>query len=233
MAFRSRGRAFCHVVITSGLILWSCANASAATIANYTFQGNVLTSNDAEPNSTASNFTDGPGITGIFSVTGNPVPARAARYSDLTNTNPGAIANDDYFTFSATANVGRELDLTSLAFETSTTAGDVGRTGTFFVRSDADGFTANLASFTQLNSAFVPRTINLTGAAFQDLGSIAFRFYMRDAGSNENDFSLRIDNVTLSGSVPALAAPVPESSSALLFGMGGVALMLGRLRLRK
>ncbi len=101
------------------------------------------------------------------------------------------VINDtDYFEFTLTADSGYVLDMTSITF-------GIGRSGTGPVnwqwRSSVDSFGSAITTYTTVatgltlssgvltnpdsNSSWTGSVLDLSGAAFQDLNSITFRFY--------------------------------------------------------
>lgn len=180
--------------------------ASAAEIALYEFAGGSAASTDTELNSTAADFVKNPATSDWgFSGSGNVF----ARSSATTASEADALTAGDYFSFTVTPDAAYEFDLTELAFDTTHNAtfgsgtADTGATMEFFVRSSADGFTSNVGStFSQAWNTTTSRSVDLTGAGFQNLQiGTEFRFYIYDSGVDTDINGARIDNVSLGGAV--------------------------------
>jgi hypothetical protein len=218
-------------------ILLATAPAHAAVLANYNFDsGTASTVTEAGSTPGAFSFNDG-GDEGSLSAdigTGTNAFIR----SDATgSTEALALADDDYFFFTVTADVGQTLNLTSLVFDfgaSTQTNGNFAYNLTTYIQSSVGGLGSSdpsLASrsFTRpgnsTGSLTTVTAIDLTGASFQGLNSITFEFSVGDDLNNTNSIA-RFDNFALEGSVAA----IPEPSSTALLGLGGLALILRRRR---
>ena len=152
----------------------------------------------------------------------------------LSSNNGPAIDNatefaTGYLTWTVAAQPGQRLNLTSLDFNSARGGGDPAtQTRGFRLYAEPTGGTFDLsdtpvlvvANETGTRTATVARTANLSGAAFQGVDSITFRYYpLTPANGNTMDFS----GMTLNGTV------VPEPSCLALGGLGALVL-LGRRR---
>ncbi|NQT86372.1 DNRLRE domain-containing protein, partial [bacterium] len=212
---RSRTVASIVTAIVVGVL--AARHGSAAIIADYTFAGGSPASADAELNSTAADMVK-PASTdwGFSSLTSTAF----ARSNATTNSQANAITAGDYFGFTVTPDSGFELDLTALRFDTTHNLTDGGSPNTsatigFFVRSSLDGFTADIGPiYTQPWNTMTPRTVDLSGAAFQDIAVPAeFRMYVYDSGVDLSQNGGRYDNISLEGAVGPIGAPPPTSTS--------------------
>jgi len=159
----------------------------------------------------------------------------------LANNIENANDNGQFFEFTATADSGATLDLSSLSF-------DIGRVANgaldFAIRSSVDGFTddllfANDAIAVQTQAALPSltstQTLDLDTATasvdptdFDDLTSITFRIILDDRNSNSGSSSgTFIDNLTLAGTA---SVAVPEPSSLVVLGLGFAGLLARRRR---
>jgi hypothetical protein len=191
--------------------------------------------------STAPSFVD-PGVTTAFDssnlaliVVGNDgfgVVLQAYQQSGATSAS-GALASNNFFTISVTANPGSLLNLSDLTFDAGPGGNRSAPNTGFFVRSSADGFATDLFSETYPagnQSAPATQSVSLSGPPFQDLSSVTFRFYTFTAFtgfSQSDDFR----NIQVSGSV--VSTGVPEPSSLALFGLGTLSLLGCGWRKRK
>lgn len=215
----------------------------ADVLVQYTFpSSSTYVSTDPNPNSTASNFTfNGMGTSGTdygrsTLTTGPNLNTIYTRGTALTTSEAAAITDGDYYAFTLTPSAGMRLNLTNLTFVTDATQGVTGLTYTanFVVRSSLDGYSSNIAAFsdgpsTSNASVFTQQTIDLSGAAFQNVATpITFRIYLYHTGADATNTQAitRSDTYVLNGTVSA----VPEPSTAMLAGAG---LALVGLRRRK
>jgi hypothetical protein len=155
-----------------------------------------------------------PGLTTPY-TTGQIVDPNLASVSGISRTGIlGNAANDrynakdwgtttidigKYFEFTLTPNAGYPIDFLNLAFNYSISA-SAGPTS-FAVRSSADGYTANITTFTgALNSSGVAQTIDLSAATFKGITTaITFRIYGWNSSASSGTFS--VDNFTFNGYV--------------------------------
>ena len=125
--------------------------SDGAVLVDYSFTGNT-NSSDTDHNSTATAFSNNyPSDSGL-SGSGN--------YFVRVEVTPATPELTNYFTFSLTPGTGLSLNLTSLSFRLAMVDNSVAAfSGTVFVRSSADGYAADIASFDQSStsgSTFVP-----------------------------------------------------------------------------
>jgi hypothetical protein len=153
----------------------------------------------------------------------------------LSSNNGPAIDNatefaGGYLTWTVAAQPGYQLNLSSLDLNSARGGGDPAtQTRGFRLYAEANGGTFDLADATVLTvanetgtrAAPVARSADLSGAAFQGVNSITFRYYpLTPANGNTMDFS----GMTLNGE-----AVVPEPASLGLVACGA-ALVLRRRR---
>jgi len=184
--------------------------SSAATIASYNLDGGSLTAT-TQNYGTATDLTLG---------------ASWFTNSDGLDQSPGA-ALDSYtdpanlitFVFTASLNAGETLTLTNASFDYSQPAGDIaGAGGGSTVRYRI----ANGDSGVQDPGVSGTLSDTFTGITLSDGDSFTFQIAGRDSGNNP----YLIDNIQLEGDVTT----VPEPSSAILLGFGGLALLSRRKR---
>ena len=120
----------------------------------------------------------------------------------------GTIDLTEYHQFTITPNTGYTLTLTSFSFFNQNT-----NTMNWFVRSSVDNFNTNIGSGTSSATAATP-SFALPGS-YINLGATTFRIYITGA-DNATDV-LRIDNVSLSGSVVCTPPAAPAVSSPVTY----------------
>ncbi|HEY0009319.1 MAG TPA: PEP-CTERM sorting domain-containing protein [Tepidisphaeraceae bacterium] len=197
------------------------SHANAAILAQYTFDGGSAASTDTDLTTTASPFTLSGTGGGFSSSTGN-----AFLRSGVTGADAAAAAADtDFLSFTVTAAPGLTLDLETLSFNlgasnNTTVGGPDPFANTIYVT--AAGSSVGTDSFSVGNTSGGPvldttSTLDLSGAAFDGLTSITFRFAFSD-NADLSDVSLnRLDNVVLNGT-----AAVPEPTAMALLGLGSL-----------
>ncbi len=185
----------------------------AAVLDRYTFGTNPATSvltpdpTGVDPNVIASPIT---GDTGIVLDLSNPATRPpSAPYLRTTMTVTGAtpaaaVANHAGFKFTLTAAAGNVLDLTSLNLDAM--KGGASSPRGFDVRSSADNFGADIFSsdVTGVRPALTTFTIDLSGAAYQNLSTITFEIY---SYSNAAASSVEYDNIIVNGSALLITGP--------------------------
>ena len=198
---------FLKIILAGSISLLATWAAHADVIAEYNFTGGTVTSFDAESNSTAVDFK-ATGVTDIgFSGSGGNAYARSQILDGPDEA--AAITAGVYFSFTVSADA--EYDLTSLTYSSihnatysGGTAADESATMNFFVRSSVDNYATTVGSvFSQAwNTTTDNRTINLSGAEFQDLtNAVTFRLYAYESVALETNQGARWDNVVLNGTV--------------------------------
>ena len=153
----------------------------------------------------------------------------------VSSNNGAAIDNatefaTGYFTWTVAARPGQRLNLTSLDFNSARGGGDPAtQTRGFRLYAEAAGGTFDLADTpvltvtneTGTRAAPLARSADLSGAAFQGVDSVTFRYYpLSPASGNTMDFS----GMTLVGTV------VPEPSALFVGALCGLALLRRRTR---
>ena len=143
-----------------------------------------------------------------------------------STTAAAAVANGQYFQFSAVAEEGFELDLLSLTFDA--TRGGSSTPRGWVLRSSLDNFAADIASaeLPTQNPTLTHFNVDLTAAAFQDVTSqITFRLYGYAPTAGVGAF---YDNIELHGLVEAAPVPEPSATAALLAVVAGAAARVRR-----
>ena len=218
------------------------AAAPAATLYQFTTADATLNPDDGYDPAVVT-ITSAPGVSGPADGTalaaGNNGLVRFfntewAGFSLSSNNGP-AIDNatefgTGYFTWTVSGQPGQKLDLTSLDFNSARGGGDPAtQTRGFRLYAAANGAPINftdtplltVANETGTRAAPVARSADLSGAAFDAVDSITFRYYpLTPANGNTMDFS----GMTLVGTV------VPEPSTLGLAAIAGVFLFRRRSR---
>lgn len=197
-------------------------NLSAAVLAVYNFGTSTTdysySSSDTDLNSTATNVTAGSGVT--LAVTNSGVTGAAAAVQGATGADAAAaVTGNDYVEFTLTVSAGYEVDLTSLTLQIQQSSGTSSPTN-LFILSSVDGYTSTIYS-TTASTSYQTKTLTLSSLDFQDLTTVTFRIYAYGASGTSS--SLRIDNLTLNGTLTAIPEP---STYAMLFGGLGTLISL-------
>lgn len=216
-------------------------SVSAAQLYNIQFDGATV------PDATVSNATDVMGDSGAtlvanemvdsFGIDGSAVSSGLITGGPLTQGSQGggesgtetSDINGEHFDLTVTALNGKFLDLDSLTFEVVRGTGGTSERG-LEVFAETDGGTFVLGASTKVididnvgpnrnDSSSQLASADLTGAEFQGVSSVTFRFINVTASSSGN---LDLGDITLNGDV------VPEPSSLALLGLGG--LLIARRR---
>jgi len=209
-------------------------SSQAAVLVDYSFNGGSLA-----PTLEASGFTATSISTPTFNnsfttdwiyAQGNQTAnSEAAASDDDVEPGDGEGPGNDYFVFTLTPDSGT-YSLDRLDYETAFYKSDGTTNGSnykfnSFVRSSLDSYTANLGLFTEpgqttTSPTFTPRSVDLSGAAFQNLSvPVTFRIYIFDNISGGNRLS-SIDNLSVSA--------IPEPSSLVFLLTGAVAVFCFR-----
>lgn len=208
------------------------AIASPVMIANYGFTSDNYSS-DAEPNSVAQTF-----VYNTHGTRSTSTRSAVKTYADVAaNSEAFSLTANESFEFTVVPSAGYKLALNDLAFTSSVNVTNLTSTsfnGAFFVRSSLDGYSTNLASFTQPYDPmnFVARGVALSDSSFKDIRSaVTFRIYVYETGSGSSSAfdGLRVDNVVLNGEVTL----VPEPMSLGLVGLAGLGLLARRSGARR
>lgn len=188
-----------------------------------------LTITDISRGSTTNFDMEATTATGQNNQTYPTAPYNRAFNNATFASEAAGLANDTYWFFTVTPNVGFRLNLTG--FSTQVGRGGLGGNRATYIYDSIDGFTegasitkletvANDTTLTRPNSTII--SASLTAARYQNLtGAITFRAYVvTDGGGQSMDF----DDVTLTGSVVA----VPEPTALLLTSVAAGAWALVR-----
>lgn len=157
------------------------------------------------------------------------------------NSLAGAIAAGHYFEFTITAASGFLLNLTSIEMIAQSTA--TGADSAAFMSSIA-GFTAGneLASTTgkagvtggfDTDASGFGAPIDLTGAAYQGISAVTFRFYGWDTTGDTGATSIRNltgNDLVINGDTITAPPAIPEPSAALVGSIGVLLLFRRRYR---
>ena len=198
------------IALTALVSLTTAANVSAqeASIAEFTFASS-LNATTADANVTVSALQGGDGLPSkLLSKKSGNVFVRASK-TGLSKV-AGAIAANEYVSFTVTPNAGTSLNLASLTLKAGYTndGGYTNKRVTQSVLSSVGGFTpdAVIGSITtpdtSKNDATLTSqdlTVDLSGAQFQGIQkAIEFRIYLSD-DTNTGNIIHRLDDIVLQG----------------------------------
>ena len=132
-----------------------------------------------------------------------------------------------YFTFTVTAVGSNTIDLTNLTFGSAQGGSSDVRGFELYAAVDGGAFTfgdtpvldVNMETGTRTNPQ--TRVADLTGATYQGINSVTFRYYALTTSTGQ---SIDFNGMTLNGEV------IPEPSAICLFGIGALALTVRRRR---
>ena len=203
------------LMVVLAVLAFACA-AQAAIIAEYTFQGSVLTSSDAEANSTAGDF--GVSAGSITYTTSSSAGRMAAGglipvADSQNNWNGASQAAAKYFSFTVTPSSGYQITITGLNFIYNVTTASAQNLGWSIGGTSYDSFARAGTTPTAYTSA--AQSIVITEATTIHIDGWA-------ATSSGGNF--RLDNVVLNGNVTA----IPEPATMGLLGLGALAMVLRR-----
>lgn len=218
------------------LAVMAPAASSAAILAQYNFAAASTASTDTDADSTAGPFNVSGGSypadanTSGFSTTSN---SPFIRSSVLTGNAAGAIAGNDYLSFTLTLNPGVIYDLNTLTLKLG---GSSDNNGTFNVgaclRTSLDGFANDIGSpISQLVASNAGAATPTYGdfsfnlSALPDITSgtpVTFRIYLTADVSNSPQI-LRADDFIVNGTA------IPEPAISFLGAVGAIGL-IGRRR---
>jgi hypothetical protein len=198
---------FLFSVLALSLAVSPCAQAQLVT---YTFgsAGSPTTdANSVTTNLSASVFSGSVGSPGTGS--GTPVYSAGSGGSFFSASSwTGAAPGGNYFEFTLTPADGYRFDVTSVSFGYRATS--TGPTA-FAFRSSSDGYASDLAagSLTNDGSWYASGAVSITLSALAS--GTTFRVY--GSGASAAGGTLRLDDVTLNGTVSAV--PEPATVAAL------------------
>lgn len=183
------GTTIIKYTVTSG----GCSNAASTAINVIDAAGVSLWSNpitDANPSSTnpyIAGQTVNPNISvsGIGFVTGTGLASTAATNRfNVNGWNDATLNSNKYIYFTLTSDAGYAIDFTSFVY-----TGQASGSGpvNIEIRSSVDGYATNIGTPTIAGT-----TINLTGAAYQNIQSpITFRIYLWGASSSAGTYGVQ------------------------------------------
>ncbi|MDB6130948.1 MAG: endonuclease/exonuclease/phosphatase [Verrucomicrobiales bacterium] len=206
----AKAAAFCALIST---VLTT--STRAAVLANYAIgtPGQETTAETGAPYAatttaqfvTATPIADTAGTIGLECSSAATTPANAPflRIDPQGNSASAAVAisGNKYFTFTVAPTPGHFLALSSLTF--NGTRGGGGTPRGYVVRSSVDNFGADLSGgdFNTARPTYTAVTVDLSGAAYQNLSTITFRIYVYSPGAGS---SVDFDDFVVNGTAPAV-----------------------------
>jgi hypothetical protein len=209
----------------------SISSSHAAVLAKYEFIGGsaAQTSGLATGSNVAFGGFNGGTSSPAFSTSTDSIFVRYSATAGTNNDLAEALNNDSYATITIINNTGDVYGLDELSFDfVWGPGGNNSESGAMYVMSNRSAYAVN----NELLSIAKDATDDTTSEVSADLSSLSslgtgssieFRLYFSDNANNTSPI-FRVDNVTVNGTA------VPEPSSTVLLGLGGLALILRRRR---
>jgi len=194
----------------SGPSLENSATPSANVVALYNFNNSSSVSQSSHPHTTSSDLTEGGGLMTkyeirAFGVRGMPIPALTWKNEDV---NDGVILDDDYLSFTVTADAG-SLNFDKLQIDT--------KGADLYLFSDQTGFTDindTIARISDPGDEFVRHSISLTGMTPAAVSTTTeFRLY---SISSTNTSGPIVDNIILYAESVGASAAAPEAPTSIM-----------------
>lgn len=132
----------------------------------------------------------------------------------LTNNQAGAIADNDYLSFTIAPKPGAALNYSGMGFQVKVSV--TYATANMFLRSSLDNFASDLGAFSKTgNGAFSFITTSLSDPGFtQALAPIEFRLYFYSSDITNASQALRLDDVVFYGNPATLPAGIQQLTVA-------------------
>ncbi len=206
----------------------SAVTSHGAVIASYDFSPiGSITSDDAEANSTAGNYT----------VKLGSMSSASNTHFITENLFPGANTLTEVATFNVTADSGYKLNLSSLDFSYAGEEQIAGSTYRYTVFSSADSYATAIYNDPVQSSGTWVKSANiaLTDSMFQDLSDITFSIRLATSSTASGTSRLRIISTQSTGSFTGATdlvlngeMVIPEPSTVALLLLGSAGLLLRR-----
>lgn len=217
-----RGLAMNH---RSSVLFWltlGCGIFSAAGHAQIVIYS--FTSSSTAPTSVAANLSGGSVSTGGGVTTTSSTSPVSSGYTGASggyfisdNSWTGASPGVNYFQFTVTPVANFTVSLTSLSFGYRESGTSTGPTA-FAVRSSSDSYAADLAVGALTNSDNTWHSSGNTSVTLTFTSATTFRIYASGAASATP--TLRMDDLTLNGSVAAVPEPTTVAAALGLAALG-------------
>ena len=134
----------------------------------------------------------------------------------------------NYFQFTVTP-ASASVSITSIAFGYRESGTSTGPTN-FFIRSSADSYGSDLGSGSLINSDNNWHTTGATSVTLTFFSATTFRIYANGAASNTP--TLRLDDLTIDGSITAVPEPAATALGGGVLVLGAAAIVRRRTRIR-
>ena len=205
-----------HILVTALGSLALGTAASAATIAEYNFDGDSFASQVTAGGVTTSSLSNGAGVPLTTVSQGNPAPSLEFSFGTVGANLAASIADDDYYSFTITP-AGTQVTFNQFDFDffkTSNAGANVQAvlfydTGTYSTSTHTQLGIGQLTG-TGDSGSFVPRSISLASMPVNFTTPVEFRLYIHDSNASNQANVFRLDNLVLDATV------VPEPSAGLL-----------------
>lgn len=211
------------------------ASTSSAQITTYSFTGAAGNQASTAASGVASGLQSGATVTRGIGITAQTQPNSMNSSGWTTSSSPNT---NDYYTFTITPSAGFQVSFTNLQINVQRSSGSGSNDGgptAGVVRSSLDSYGANIGSSFTIGTSASEVTIDLSGAAFQNLTSaITFRIYGYNAENSDGTFRLQYSNASAPGiQVNGTVAVIPEAQSYVFASLGLSMVGFGYFRSRR
>ena len=218
----SRSTSLLSALCFAGLL----AGTAKAQILVYGFTSSSAGPTSSNPSITGGSVTTGGGVTATSNT--SPVSSgytgASGSYFISDNGWTGTLPGTNYFQFTITP-INASVAITSISFGYRESGTSTGPTA-FSIRSSADSYSSGLASGALTNSDTNWHSIGTTSVTLTFTSATTLRIYAN--GAINNTPTLRIDDITINGTVSAIPEPETAAVSLGAFALGATVIVRGR-----
>lgn len=228
--------------VCSGILKFSALLAFSGMMVGTSQAATIVYDFDDDPNTSGANISGADAAlvdAGSFTGPGGGASISSGtdtafiNFSNLADDKAASLTSGNYFTFTISGD-GTNLDFNSFTIDFGgNRGGETTATSNIVVLADTGGgfeeLTVTPNSFLLDNASITERefttaTVNVAGAAFDDLSSVTFQIRAFDDGANSTNGAFRVDSLTLN------TTAIPEATN---FACALASLSLGFCLLRR